>query len=145
VRRASWRRFPFGFRSTPEWTYDEGGWIALCFEDVQGRHPHEPWTSKTSVLVVDALRRHDARLTAVQARRLRVGRLADRLDEDPTVILEADSRGKSGRKAGRLRDRFDDARTKPVLERRAHSAGRSPQSTRSPFAGGLEKDNLSAA
>jgi len=38
------------------WTYDEGGWVALCFEDVEGRHPYEPWTEPDLALVVDALR-----------------------------------------------------------------------------------------
>ena len=23
--------------------FDEAGWVALGFEDVEGRHPHEPW------------------------------------------------------------------------------------------------------
>ena len=26
------------------WSYDEAGWVALCLEDVDGRHPGEPWT-----------------------------------------------------------------------------------------------------
>jgi aminoglycoside phosphotransferase (APT) family kinase protein len=38
------------------WTYDEGGWVALCFEDVDGRHPYEPWTEPDLALVVDELR-----------------------------------------------------------------------------------------
>ena len=38
------------------WTYDEGGWVALCFEDVDGRHPYEPWTEPDLALVRDALR-----------------------------------------------------------------------------------------
>jgi Ser/Thr protein kinase RdoA (MazF antagonist) len=38
------------------WTYDAGGWVALCFEDVDGRHPYEPWTEDDLALVVDALR-----------------------------------------------------------------------------------------
>lgn len=37
------------------WSYDEGGWVALCFEDVEGRHPHEPWTDDDLTLVVAAL------------------------------------------------------------------------------------------
>lgn len=37
------------------WSYDEGGWVALCFEDVEGRHPHEPWTEDDLALVVAAL------------------------------------------------------------------------------------------
>jgi len=45
------------------WTYDEGGWVALCFEDVGGRHPYEPWTEPDLGLVVDALRGMAAVLT----------------------------------------------------------------------------------
>ena len=26
------------------WSYDDAGWVALCLEDVDGRHPGEPWT-----------------------------------------------------------------------------------------------------
>jgi aminoglycoside phosphotransferase (APT) family kinase protein len=45
------------------WSYDEGGWIALCFEDVDGRHPHEPWTEADLSLVVAALRKMAEALT----------------------------------------------------------------------------------
>lgn len=38
------------------WDYDEGGWVALCFEDVDGRHPHEPWTEPDLALVVRTLK-----------------------------------------------------------------------------------------
>lgn len=38
------------------WTYDENGWVALAFEDVDGRHPGAPWTEADLVLVVDALK-----------------------------------------------------------------------------------------
>jgi len=37
------------------WTYDEGGWVALGLEDVEGRHPHEPWTEDDLSLVTAAL------------------------------------------------------------------------------------------
>ena len=37
------------------WTYDEAGWVALCFEDVDGRHPHEPWTEQDLSLVIAAV------------------------------------------------------------------------------------------
>lgn len=37
------------------WTYDEGGWVALGLEDIEGRHPHEPWTENDLALVVTAL------------------------------------------------------------------------------------------
>ncbi len=37
------------------WTYDANGWVALAFEDVDGRHPGAPWTDADLLLVVDAL------------------------------------------------------------------------------------------
>jgi aminoglycoside phosphotransferase (APT) family kinase protein len=37
------------------WIYDEAGWVALGFEDVDGRHPGDPWTKADLVLVVEAL------------------------------------------------------------------------------------------
>jgi aminoglycoside phosphotransferase (APT) family kinase protein len=37
------------------WTYDDHGWVALCLEDVEGRHPHEPWTEADLSLVLAAL------------------------------------------------------------------------------------------
>ncbi len=45
------------------WVYDQGGWVALCFDDVAGRHPHEPWTEADLGLVVEALRRMSRDLT----------------------------------------------------------------------------------
>ena len=36
------------------WTYDEGGWVALCLEDIDGRHPFEPWTDADLDLVIAA-------------------------------------------------------------------------------------------
>ncbi|HSS60419.1 MAG TPA: hypothetical protein VLK30_03060 [Candidatus Limnocylindrales bacterium] len=45
------------------WTYDEGGWVALCLEDVDGRHPHEPWTEGDLAMVVATLNRMAADLT----------------------------------------------------------------------------------
>ena len=45
------------------WSYDEGGWVGLCFEDIDGRHPHEPWTEQDLALVVDTLKDMAARLT----------------------------------------------------------------------------------
>ncbi len=45
------------------WTFDEGGWVALCFEDVDGRHPHQPWTGDDLELVVRTLREMSAALT----------------------------------------------------------------------------------
>lgn len=37
-----------------QWTYDEHGWVALCLADVDGRHPHEPWTEEDLSLVISA-------------------------------------------------------------------------------------------
>jgi len=37
------------------WSYDEGGWVALGLEDIEGRHPHEPWTEDDLSLVTAAL------------------------------------------------------------------------------------------
>jgi aminoglycoside phosphotransferase (APT) family kinase protein len=34
------------------WTLDEMGWVALGLEDIDGRHPHEPWTEQDLALVV---------------------------------------------------------------------------------------------
>ena len=28
------------------WSYDEGGWVVLVFEDVEGRHPAQPWRDR---------------------------------------------------------------------------------------------------
>lgn len=39
------------------WTYDEGGWVALGFEDVDGRIPAQPWRDDELSLVIDGLRR----------------------------------------------------------------------------------------
>lgn len=43
--------------------YDEAGWVALGFEDVDGRHPHEPWTESDLALITPALARMAADLT----------------------------------------------------------------------------------
>jgi len=45
------------------WSHDEDGWVALCFEDVDGRHPHEPWTEHDLAVVVPALTKMSAGLT----------------------------------------------------------------------------------
>jgi len=37
------------------WTYDEGGWVALGFEDIDGHMPAQPWRDDELRLVVDAL------------------------------------------------------------------------------------------
>lgn len=45
------------------WTYDDDGWVALGFEDVDGRHPGAPWTEMDLALVADALKRMAVDLT----------------------------------------------------------------------------------
>jgi hypothetical protein len=43
------------------WTYDEGGWVALGFIDIDGRMPAKPWRQDELDLVVKGLQRlHDA-------------------------------------------------------------------------------------
>jgi aminoglycoside phosphotransferase (APT) family kinase protein len=46
-----------------QWTYDEAGWVALAFEDVDGRHPGAPWTEADLALVVSALKKMAVDLT----------------------------------------------------------------------------------
>jgi aminoglycoside phosphotransferase (APT) family kinase protein len=36
--------------------YDDGEWIALVFEDVEGRHPHTPWRDNELAAVLTTLR-----------------------------------------------------------------------------------------
>ncbi|MFC8197126.1 phosphotransferase family protein [Streptomyces sp. NPDC057298] len=36
-------------------TYDDGTWVALVFEDVEGRQPHVPWNESELMLVLDAV------------------------------------------------------------------------------------------
>lgn len=45
------------------WMHDGLGWVALCLEDVDGRHPHEPWTAGDLGLVIDTFRRMAVELT----------------------------------------------------------------------------------
>jgi len=45
------------------WTYDAGGWVALCLQDIEGRHPAEPWTSNDLDLVIAALTKMAGDLT----------------------------------------------------------------------------------
>jgi aminoglycoside phosphotransferase (APT) family kinase protein len=45
------------------WTYDENGWVALAYEDVDGRHPGAPWTDADLLLVVDALKKMSSDMT----------------------------------------------------------------------------------
>jgi hypothetical protein len=42
------------------WSYDEGGWVVLGFEDIDGHMPAQPWREDELRLVVDGLQRlHD--------------------------------------------------------------------------------------
>jgi len=45
------------------WTYDEFGWVALCLEDIDGRHPEEPWTDRDLDLVIATVTKMVAELT----------------------------------------------------------------------------------
>jgi thiamine kinase-like enzyme len=47
------------------WSYDEGddGWVLLLFEDVEGRHPREPWREKELTRVLETLRQLARELT----------------------------------------------------------------------------------
>jgi aminoglycoside phosphotransferase (APT) family kinase protein len=45
------------------WTYDHAGWVALGFEDVDGRHPGAPWTEADLALVVNAVKKMAIDLT----------------------------------------------------------------------------------
>jgi hypothetical protein len=36
-------------------TFDDGDWVALVLQDVEGRHPHIPWRSSELTIVLDAL------------------------------------------------------------------------------------------
>ena len=43
-----------------QWTYDEDGWVALGFEDIEGHMPAQPWRDDELRLVIDGLHRlHD--------------------------------------------------------------------------------------
>jgi aminoglycoside phosphotransferase (APT) family kinase protein len=45
------------------WSYDEMGWVALCLEDVDGRHPDEPWTEPDLDLVIACVEKMSRDLT----------------------------------------------------------------------------------
>ena len=45
------------------WSYDEMGWVALCLEDVDGRHPDEPWTERDLELVIACVEKMSRDLT----------------------------------------------------------------------------------
>lgn len=45
------------------WSYDEGDWVALGFEDIEGHTPTHPWRDDELRIVIDGLRRLHAVLT----------------------------------------------------------------------------------
>jgi hypothetical protein len=45
------------------WSYDEMGWVALCLEDIDGRHPHEPWTDHDLEVVIACVEKMSRDLT----------------------------------------------------------------------------------
>ena len=45
------------------WTFDDLGWVVLGLEDIDGRHPHEPWTTSDLSLVIDTVERMESDLT----------------------------------------------------------------------------------
>ncbi|HEV2477954.1 MAG TPA: phosphotransferase [Candidatus Dormibacteraeota bacterium] len=45
------------------WSHDEMGWVALCLEDVDGRHPHDPWTDHDLDLVIARVEKMSRDLT----------------------------------------------------------------------------------
>ncbi|GAA2633908.1 hypothetical protein GCM10010399_78030 [Dactylosporangium fulvum] len=53
--------------------YDDGDWVALVFEDVEGRPPHVPWLPEERDAVLDALRRLAVPATGLPSLRDRIG------------------------------------------------------------------------
>jgi aminoglycoside phosphotransferase (APT) family kinase protein len=45
------------------WSFDELGWVALCLQDIDGRHPDEPWTDHDLDLVIACVERMSRDLT----------------------------------------------------------------------------------
>jgi hypothetical protein len=45
------------------WSYDQRGWVALALQDIEGRHPFEPWTDADLALVVKTYTKMAADLT----------------------------------------------------------------------------------
>jgi aminoglycoside phosphotransferase (APT) family kinase protein len=56
------------------WTIDDLGWVALGLQDIDGRHPHEPWTAEDLSLLINT-----------------VGRMASDLTPSPVANLETAS------------------------------------------------------
>jgi Ser/Thr protein kinase RdoA (MazF antagonist) len=49
--------------------HDDGDWVALVLEDIEGRHPRTPWTPAEVTAVLEALRRLPAPVTGLPALR----------------------------------------------------------------------------
>jgi aminoglycoside phosphotransferase (APT) family kinase protein len=60
-------------------SFDEAGWVALLFEDIEGRPPAQPWVAAELALVLDALARLAEVLTPSP---IDVPAAADRFGED---------------------------------------------------------------
>jgi hypothetical protein len=45
------------------WSFERDGWVALCLEDIEGRHPREPWTDEDLSRVIAAATRMARDLT----------------------------------------------------------------------------------
>jgi aminoglycoside phosphotransferase (APT) family kinase protein len=45
------------------WSFDELGWVALCLQDIEGKHPHEPWTDHDLDLVIACVEKMSRDLT----------------------------------------------------------------------------------
>lgn len=45
------------------WSFDQLGWVGLCLQDIDGRHPHEPWTDHDLDLVIASVERMSRDLT----------------------------------------------------------------------------------
>ncbi len=63
------------------WSYDEGeeGWVLLAFEDIEGRHPREPWREEELGRVLETLRQLARILTPAPGRLVSAG---DRFERD---------------------------------------------------------------
>lgn len=56
-RRGAHRRRAAGDRAVPRllWTYGDGDWVLLAFEDIAGTHPAEPWRDAEFAHVLAAM------------------------------------------------------------------------------------------
>lgn len=61
------------------WSYDDGDWVALAFEDVDGRHPQLPWRRDELERVLDAIADLIASLTPSPIEVTSVGQRLHRL------------------------------------------------------------------